>query len=317
MIIEKIFIKSLVVVVVLSLLSASSAFAQQFCSADCNGDCKVNLTDLATMKCQSLSPPYPAPAEKTGQAASWGSGDNGALKTGVAWPNPRFADNLNGTITDNLTGLIWLKNANCAGEVTWADALHDSNVLGQGSCGLTDGSSPGDWRLPTRFELESLLTMAHYDPAIPNTAGTGKWTAGDPFVNVPIEYSWFSSIGYYWSSTTDAFNSENAWLVYMKNGRTYYTSKQYGLSVWPVRGGQSECHADGNSDVNVYSADCNSDFKVDLADLVIMKGEFLRKDCAEHPCLADCNVDNKVDLADLVLMKDQFFTVIVLSPELS
>jgi hypothetical protein len=212
------------------------------------------------------------------------------LETGVAWPNPRFTDNRNGTITDNLTGLIWLKNANCAGELKWADALHVSNVLEHGTCGLTDGSSPGDWRLPTRFELESLLSMAYYDPAIPNTAGTGKWTAGDPFVNVPSYW--------YWTSTTNAFNSENAWFVNTAEGRIYYDSKQYFLFVWPVRGKQSE-----------RRADCNSDLKVDLADLVIMKGEFFKTDCVENPCLADCNGDNKVDLADLVLMKEQFFTV--------
>lgn len=53
-------------------------------------------------------------------------------------------------------------------------------------------------------------------------------------------------------------------------------------------------------------ADCNDDKKVDLADLVIMKGEFLRTDCAMNPCQADCNDDNKVDLADLVIMKEQF-----------
>jgi hypothetical protein len=54
-------------------------------------------------------------------------------------------------------------------------------------------------------------------------------------------------------------------------------------------------------------ADCNCDRKVDLADLVIMKGEFLRTDCATNPCNADCNYDNSVDLSDLVMMKGEFF----------
>ena len=49
-------------------------------------------------------------------------------------------------------------------------------------------------------------------------------------------------------------------------------------------------------------ADCNCDRKVDLADLVIMKGEFLQS-C---PCQADCNGDNQVNLGDLVIMKAQF-----------
>ena len=53
-------------------------------------------------------------------------------------------------------------------------------------------------------------------------------------------------------------------------------------------------------------ADCNSDTKVNLADLVMMKEEFLRDDCAVNPCYADCNGDNQVNLSDLVIMKTQF-----------
>ena len=29
------------------------------------------------------------------------------------WPSPRFIDNLDGTVTDDLTGLMWLKDTNC------------------------------------------------------------------------------------------------------------------------------------------------------------------------------------------------------------
>lgn len=60
-------------------------------------------------------------------------------------------------------------------------------------------------------------------------------------------------------------------------------------------GDACECHAD-----------CNNDLKIDLTDLVIMKQEFLRTDCATNPCDADCNFDNSVDLPDLVMMKDEF-----------
>jgi hypothetical protein len=38
-----------------------------------------------------------------------------------------------------------------------------------------------------------------------------------------------------------------------------------------------------------------------------MKQEFLRTDCATTHCNADCNYDNRVDLADLVMMKGEFF----------
>lgn len=53
-------------------------------------------------------------------------------------------------------------------------------------------------------------------------------------------------------------------------------------------------------------ADYNCDTKVNLADLVLIKGEFLRNDCAIDPCEADCNCDAKVDLSDLVTTKAEF-----------
>ena len=59
-----------------------------------------------------------------------GTGQDGQLRPGVAWPNPRFTDNNNGTVTDNLTGLMWLKDANCFGLRTWAQALSDAQYPG-------------------------------------------------------------------------------------------------------------------------------------------------------------------------------------------
>ena len=61
--------------------------------------------------------------EKTGQTTSPGTRDDGALQRGVTWPSPRFTDNGDGTVTDNLTGLIWLKDANYDGEKRWTNAL--------------------------------------------------------------------------------------------------------------------------------------------------------------------------------------------------
>jgi hypothetical protein len=62
--------------------------------------------------------------------------------------SPRLTDNGNGTVTDNLTGLTWLKNANCFGPSSWFDAVAFCKALKNGQCGLADGSNPGDWRLP-------------------------------------------------------------------------------------------------------------------------------------------------------------------------
>ena len=105
---------------------------------------------------------------KTGQTDSRGGSDDGDLQKGVAWPNPRFTDNGNGTVSDNLTGLIWLKNANCFGQNQKNGAISASNMLKDNDCGLSDGSSSGDWRLPNRFELESLLDLGFESPALSN-----------------------------------------------------------------------------------------------------------------------------------------------------
>ena len=102
---------------------------------------------------------------KTGQTISYATGDDGDLQKGFAWPYPRFTDNGDGTVTDELTSQIWLKDAGCLGPRKWIEALSDANGLADGSCGLTDGSSAGDWRLPNRFELLVLVDIGNQNPA--------------------------------------------------------------------------------------------------------------------------------------------------------
>jgi len=124
--------------------------------------------------------------------------------TAPIWIGEPFTDNGDGTVTDNLTGLVWLRSANCAGgTTTWAIALSYSNALydgctdcfgTSGDCGLSDGSSAGDWRLPNLNELRSLIDPTESNPAL---------SAGHPFSDVQ------SSTLLYWSSTThsDVFSS--------------------------------------------------------------------------------------------------------------
>ncbi|TVQ95313.1 MAG: DUF1566 domain-containing protein [Desulfovibrionales bacterium] len=158
---------------------------------------------------------------RTGQATSYGDRDDGALQKGVAWPGPRFTDNNNGTVTDNLTNLVWLKNAGCFGGKTWATALADANGLAHGQCGLTDGSEAGDWWLPNIRQLQSLVDYGRSDPALPS---------GHPFTGVQSSY--------YWSSTSNAANTDRAWDVRMTNGVVSFSSKTVTEHVWPVRAGQ-------------------------------------------------------------------------------
>ncbi|MBZ4193925.1 MAG: DUF1566 domain-containing protein [Candidatus Contendobacter sp.] len=159
--------------------------------------------------------------------------------SGVDWPNPRFAAKTNGTVTDNLTGLVWLKNANCedtvggiikiGGRLSWNKAMTWAVNLASGKCGLSDGSAAGQWRLPNIKELSSLVDARFSNPSVPNTVGTGQWAEGQPFTAVKAEH--------YWSSTTYAADSSGAWLVYLISGDVYWDDKSYGFFVWPVRGG--------------------------------------------------------------------------------
>lgn len=164
---------------------------------------------------------YPAPVPRTGQTTSYATGDDGDLKRGVPWPVPRFTDNFDGTVTDNLTGLIWLKDAACLGTRPWGDAVTASNTLNHNECDLSDGSAEGDLRLPNVRELQSLVDYGQYNPGLPS---------GHPFEGVQSHF--------YWSGTTHAHVTFVAWYVDLGNGHVLNDGKIAAHYVWPVRGGQ-------------------------------------------------------------------------------
>jgi hypothetical protein len=161
-----------------------------------------------------------APVPKTGQTTSYFTRDDGALQKGVAWPTPRFTDNGNGTVTDKFTGLIWMKNAQAFPLKTWEEAISAANALADGSGGLSDGSKAGDWRLPNVRELQSLVDYGHNEPALP---------LNHPFNNVISSY--------YWSSTTGAFATTDAWNLHFSGGTVSSFAKTTKIYVWCVRGG--------------------------------------------------------------------------------
>ena len=172
---------------------------------------------------------YRALVPRTGTTTG-GIGEDGNLKKGVVWPDPRFTITSSGlTVLDNLTGLVWTRNASNSG-ITWADAITTCSALA-----LTSYGGYSDWRLPSAHELFSLIDFAYKNPALSNTSGAGIWTEGEPFNGVPS-----SGTAYYWSSTPDAHtttpNNRMAVslgfgdVISLPNGDPYY--------VWPVRGGQ-------------------------------------------------------------------------------
>lgn len=158
-----------------------------------------------------------------------GTGQDGEYQKGTPWPYPRFTDHGNGTVTDNMTGLIWLKNANCFGVRDWATALADCNGLAAPQCEVSDGSGAGDWRLPNVNELQSLVHRLLGNPAISDTLGTGQWSEGDPFSSVRSDW--------YWTSTTHPWSTGHAWIIRMGYGLMNCNDpKSFDYRVWPVRG---------------------------------------------------------------------------------
>jgi hypothetical protein len=176
-----------------------------------------------------------APVEDTGQTECWdedgnsrpcaGTGEDAEFQAGVTWPTPRFTDNGDGTVTDNLTGLIWLKDANCPAEAkNWQGALDWVADLNTMSIACTDYTvmTFTDWRLPNIKELSSLADYGQAFPALP---------LPNPFVNVQLDF--------YWSSTTYDATPTSAWTVWMTFGFVGNNVKNTAVeSVWPVRGGQ-------------------------------------------------------------------------------
>jgi hypothetical protein len=174
----------------------------------------------------------PAPLGETGQTLCYdnsgleiscsGSGQDGEHQAGISWPGPRFIDNGNGTIRDSLTMLIWLKDANCIGQVNWdnlASWIIDFNgALQAFTCTDYVNGTYSNWRLPNRRELMSLTDTSRTAPAL---------QTGHLFENVQ------NSI--YWSSTTDPNIPATAWNYDMNTGRLVTGQKNENAIVWAVR----------------------------------------------------------------------------------
>lgn len=110
-----------------------------------------------------------------------------AALQGRPWPEPRFKASED-TFRDRLTGLVWFSHILPErGEISWQDAL-DLTARIEG------------WRLPTIWELESLVDASQAWPAL---------TQGHPFEQ---------GLDGVWSSTTSGFDPAWAWILYFGKG---------------------------------------------------------------------------------------------------
>ena len=120
----------------------------------------------------------------------------------------------NEIVTDSLTKLVWQRT--WVGERNWQQAIDYCAGLNS----PTPYGGYNDWRLPNPFELASIWDLEHTNPSIDTTIFPGI-----PAINV------------FWSSSSYAPATTDAWLVGFDLGGVSYSGKNYNRSVRCVRGG--------------------------------------------------------------------------------
>lgn len=158
----------------------------------------INRTILRRRHYTYIPPVGTVQLPKTGQTTSYAPGDDGDVQAGLSWPDPRFSDNGDGTVTDNLTGLMWLKDAGCLGRMSWHEAMEtitNFNTAADEFFCTGYSADHSDWRLPNAGEMESLVHLEQ--------CSTGIWLN---------EVGAFENVQHvYWSSTTFDYNPDYAW----------------------------------------------------------------------------------------------------------
>lgn len=143
-----------------------------------------------------------------------GTGQDGDSRAGRVWPDPRFISS-DKTVTDQITGLVWLKDAGLSEfPLSWSETFDFVRELNaENHCGLNQ------WRLPSRHEMFSLISHTRINPAVvrPNL-----------FMNL------FN--GYYWTHTSCARYPDQAWYLHLGGGRVVKGMKHASYMTWPVCG---------------------------------------------------------------------------------
>ncbi|MBN2434381.1 MAG: DUF1566 domain-containing protein [Spirochaetes bacterium] len=145
----------------------------------------------------------------TGQTTEYNAYDDGTYQAGINFPSTRFFDNGDGTVIDNMTGLMWLQSPDSITR-NWETAIaycDDLNYAGH-----------SDWRLPSINELE---TLKNYSQGV-----YINWLNSQGFTDIQL--------GFYWSSTTaTSLNNNSAWCI--AGYVSYIYSKVDYYYVLPVR----------------------------------------------------------------------------------
>ncbi len=197
------------------------------CAVDCNGDaggaayvdsCDICVGGSTGKNACALIVRLPDTGQTGDYTATFGEDSDYTINP------PSYTDNGNGTVTDNVTGLMWQQaNAGGGAYYNWYQAagVYDAtyNSSTQDVCGAATTGGHSDWRLPAKKELMSIVDYSRYNPSI------------DPIFTGTIASS-------YWSSTTYAYDVSLAWVVNFANGDVDYYNKSSSYYVRCVRGGQ-------------------------------------------------------------------------------
>ncbi len=130
-------------------------------------DGSIGIDSSTELTCELKQPPPNEPCD-TGSASGWCYCADPAW---AEWPMPNssvdvangapnaesYTNNGDGTVTDNVTGLMW-QRATPAGELTQTQAIS--------SCTSLNLAGHNDWRLPSTIELLSIVDYTQSQPAI-------------------------------------------------------------------------------------------------------------------------------------------------------
>jgi hypothetical protein len=163
----------------------------------------------------------------------------------AACPSPgntdRFVDCGDGTVIDRLMELVWLLDPLCFGREHWAAASASAAGLADGQCDLTDGSLPGDWRLQTQDEWQSILDQVAWNgcsapPFFPDTEGLGCCaTSTCPFPELTMVEGADVQLKFF-SSTMHPDNDVRVFVAKLLDGTGKFDNKEVSMHFpWPVR----------------------------------------------------------------------------------
>jgi len=228
------------------VLAGATPAVAATCCADCNNDGQVTINELIrgvnlalTGDC-TPSPDAGGGLLQTGQTTCYdsagsetpcaGTGQDGEGQEGASFS---YTDNGDGTVTDNVTGLMWEKLADDGSvhdkdnRYTWAEAF-DVKIA---TLNADRFAGHTDWRLPNLRELQSLVDVGRAGPSTALAFDT-TCTVGC----TPRSCSCtISSV--YWSSTTYENSPANSWAVYFNVGIVNTIKKSDAYYVRAVRGG--------------------------------------------------------------------------------